>query len=140
MIDLQIWDVTLGTPDPFENLATSFGRLVLLIRCRLEVIKQIEFEIIDETSRDLVNFSIAIRIVGLACCERWFQRIARSIQHHSGRSRYARTLACRCEIRIYCLQSHFVIQSTYNEFSNRDCAALMEERPYAEVRIDALNV
>ena len=112
----------------------------LLGRRRLEVVEQVELEVVDEA----------------ASGSRWRRRRC------PGRRRRRRPAAPRCvssapsstmpagvttrpprwrprQVRVDRLQAHLVVERADDELADRDRAAVREERPHAQVGVDALR-
>ena len=78
-----------------------------------------------------------VRILVGARGRRAFQTVERSVEHHAGQRHHAAAGLGGGEFRVDRLQSHLVVQRADDELADRDLAAVREERPHAQVRIDA---
>src|SRR2546429_7236023 len=74
---------------------------------------------------------------------RWwrsFDCILGSVQHHARGRYHSGSGACSCQVRIYSLKAHFSVESTHNELTHGNCAALSKKGANSKVGVDPLHL
>jgi hypothetical protein len=95
---------------------------------------------INQAAWDFIHLPVGIWIIILAGGSRGFDRVERTIEHHSAWSCDTRSGAGSGEVGIDCLQTHLGVQRSNYEFANRDRSSVMKERSNSKIRVYALNV
>ena len=100
----------------------------LLTRAGLEVVQEVELEEVDDAGRDLVRAG-----------RRRLDCVRLAVEDHAARRRHGAARARGGQIRIDRAQPHLVVQRSDDEFSDGDRPPVQEERPNAQVGVDALD-
>src|SRR6266496_2016849 len=139
-IDLEVRNVTGRAFHLIQQYATYCCRLGLFVSPGLEIVKEVEFEMVNDADRYLVFHAIAIRVSRRVCGRGSFYLVNGPVKDHAGGSGHTCSTTGRGEIRVHGFKAHFGLKRADEEFAYRDSAAVREERANPKVRIDPHNL
>ena len=86
------------------------------------------------------DHAVLVVVVARAVHRRRLDGVLDAVQDHAAGSRHLGSSAGRHQVRVGRLQAHLGVERAHQELADRDGSAMVEERPHAQVRVDALHL